>query len=83
MPRGVRPSILSAPVPTSMMVWVVSSTATTDGSRSTIPLPFIYTSTEAVPKSMPISRVKTLMENLPLQDAKPHPLYIKPPLGQQ
>ena len=52
---GVLPSICWASVPTLSSLPVFLSSATTDGSRSTIPLSLIYTSTLAVPKSMPIS----------------------------
>jgi len=52
---GVLPSILlaSAPTANTSPVWLL--TATTEGSLSTIPLPFTYSITVAVPKSIPIS----------------------------
>ena len=41
MPLGVRPSMVSAFSPTARIVWLYSSTATTEGSRSTMPFPLI------------------------------------------
>ena len=52
---GVRPSISLASVPTAMTRLVVLSIATTDGSFSTMPSLFTYTSTVAVPKSTAMS----------------------------
>ena len=52
---GVRPIIFFASEPTASTVSERTSTATTEGSRMTIPLPFIYTRVFAVPKSIPIS----------------------------
>ena len=52
---GVRPSILWASSPTASTLLVFLSMDITEGSFNTIPLPLIYTSTLAVPKSMPIS----------------------------
>ena len=52
---GVLPSIRCASTPTARSVFVFISIATTEGSFKTMPLPFIYTSTDAVPRSMPIS----------------------------
>ena len=52
---GVRPSMAWASAPTFSSLPVFLSMATTDGSFNTTPLPFTYTSTEAVPRSMPIS----------------------------
>src|ERR1700693_4461583 len=49
---GVRPNILSAPVPTASTLSVFFSTATTEGSWSTIPFPCTYTRVDAVPRSM-------------------------------
>ena len=52
---GVLPSILLASAPTAKTSPVWLFTATTDGSLNTIPLPFTYAITVAVPKSIPIS----------------------------
>ena len=52
---GVLPNILLASCPTARTSFVLLSTATTDGSLKTIPLPFTYPITVAVPKSIPIS----------------------------
>ena len=43
----------------------LSLTATTDGSRSTIPFPLIYAITVAVPKSIPIScpNIRIILSN--------------------
>src|SRR4026209_538449 len=49
---GVRPNILFASVPTASTRSVFFSTATTEGSLSTIPFPCTYTRVEAVPRSM-------------------------------
>ena len=56
---GVLPSILLASCPTATTSPVVLSTATTDGSLKTIPFPFTYAITVAVPKSIPISCPKS------------------------
>ena len=66
---GVRPSIACASAPTFSSRPVFLSIATTDGSFSTTPLPLIYTKTEAVPRSIPISFAK---EHI----AAPHPFLI-------
>ncbi len=55
MEPGVRPIISFACLPTASTVSVRTSTATTEGSRITMPLPFINTSVLAVPRSIPIS----------------------------
>ena len=52
---GVLPNILLASPPTANTSPVVLFTATTDGSLNTIPFPFTYTITVAVPKSIPTS----------------------------
>ena len=52
---GVLPIILLASPPTANTSPEFLSTATTDGSLNTIPFPFIYTITVAVPKSIPTS----------------------------
>ena len=52
---GVRPNIIFASLPTASTLLLPRPsllTATTDGSLKTIPLPFIYTSVFAVPRSM-------------------------------
>src|SRR5438105_14208231 len=49
---GVRPNILFASVPTASTRSVFFSTATTEGSFSTIPFPCTYTRVDAVPRSM-------------------------------
>ena len=59
---GVRPSISLACLPTARTSSVRTSTATTDGSRITIPLPRMNTRVFAVPRSMPISLEN--MENI-------------------
>ena len=62
---GVLPSIILASSPTASTFPVVVSIATTDGSLRTIPLFFTYTSTDAVPKSIPISgAIIYLLNNL-------------------
>ena len=55
MEPGVRPIISFACLPTASTVSVLTSTATTEGSRMTMPLPFMNTRVFAVPRSMPIS----------------------------
>ena len=52
---GVRPTILYASVPTATTLSLSVSTATTEGSFKTIPLPDTFIRTFAVPKSIPIS----------------------------
>lgn len=52
---GVLPITSLASLPTYFTVSVRVSTATTEGSRMTMPLPFIKISVLAVPKSIPIS----------------------------
>ena len=52
---GVRPIISFAWEPTAKTVSERTSTATTDGSRITIPLPFMKTRVLAVPRSIPMS----------------------------
>ena len=58
---GVRPMTALASPPTQRTSSVLVSTATTEGSRMMIPLPFIYTRVLAVPRSMPISLDKKLI----------------------
>jgi len=58
MYSGVLPSIVFASRPTAYTFLVRWSTATTDGSFSTIPLPFTNTSVFAVPRSMATSLVR-------------------------
>jgi hypothetical protein len=53
---GVRPIIRWASPPTATTSSVRSSIATTDGSESTIPRPWTYTTVLAVPRSMAMSR---------------------------
>ena len=52
---GVRPIISFAFSPTARMESFLVSTATTEASLFTIPLPFMKTKVFAVPKSIPIS----------------------------
>src|SRR5258708_17610097 len=52
---GVRPSIIFASVPTASTLSVVRSTATTEGSLSTMPRPFTHTRVLAVPRSIATS----------------------------
>ena len=52
---GVRPSIRLASSPTARTSLVPAFTATTDGSRSTIPWSFTLTKVFAVPRSIPMS----------------------------
>src|SRR6266446_5743766 len=52
---GVRPSIRFASSPTASTLFVPACTATTDGSRKTIPWSLTYTSVFAVPRSIPMS----------------------------
>ena len=56
MEPGVRPITSFASCPTDFTVSVLVSTATTEGSRIIMPLPFMKISVFAVPKSMPMSR---------------------------
>src|SRR5436305_11319407 len=56
MLSGSRPTIASASAPTALTRLSLVESATTDGSESTIPRPFTYTSTFAVPRSIPIFR---------------------------
>src|SRR5690606_6593127 len=56
MLSGVRPIMRRASSPTASSRLVSFSTATTDGSRRTMPFPRTKMSTLAVPKSIPISR---------------------------
>src|ERR1035437_9692331 len=51
MPSGVRPSMRFASRPTPLIFLVSRSIATTEGSLSTMPSPFTYTSVLAVPRS--------------------------------
>ena len=66
---GVLPNIRFASSPTASTLVVPASMATTDGSRSTIPLSLTYTKELAVPKSIPISLENRLLNwsnmNLP------------------
>ena len=52
---GVRPIIRSASTPTAWTSPVEESTATTEGSEATMPLPPTYTTVFAVPRSMAMS----------------------------
>ena len=85
MEPGVRPSISLACLPTASTSSVRASTATTEGSRITMPLPRINTSVFAVPKSMPMS-----LENTENMDTNPestpaaiviHSAFPPPPRG--
>src|SRR3954465_9895115 len=49
---GVRPSISLASLPTASTSFVFLFTAMIDGSLTTMPLPFAYTSVLAVPRSI-------------------------------
>src|SRR5579864_1589739 len=51
IPSGVRPSMRFASRPTPLIFLVSRSIATTEGSLSTMPSPFTYTSVLAVPRS--------------------------------
>src|SRR5579871_6598881 len=55
---GVRPSIRRASSPTARTLRLWVATATTEGSRSTIPLPFTYTRMLAVPRSTPMTGIR-------------------------
>src|ERR1700681_2921575 len=61
---GVLPSISRASSPTASVLFVRTSFATTDGSRSTMALPLTYTRTLAVPRSIPMSMVVTPRNSL-------------------
>ena len=52
---GVRPSMRLASSPTASTRFDPAWMATTEGSRSTMPRSFAYTSELAVPRSMPMS----------------------------
>ena len=54
---GVLPSISLASLPVARTCFVSASIATTVGSFNTIPSPFTYIKTFAVPKSIPISLI--------------------------
>src|SRR3954451_10322531 len=54
--EGVRPSICLASAPTACTSPLETSTATTDGSETTMPRPRTYTSVFAVPRSTAMSR---------------------------
>ena len=69
MEPGVRPSISLACLPTASTSSERTSTATTEGSRITMPLPRINTNVFAVPRSMPISFEN--MENMERIPEKP------------
>jgi len=56
---GVRPSMALAAWPTAITDRCVRSSATMEGSDSTIPWPRTYTSVLAVPRSIPMSLTKT------------------------
>jgi len=57
---GVRPIIRRASSPTACTSLVRSSIATTEGSETTMPLPWTNTSVLAVPRSMAMSRPRKL-----------------------
>jgi hypothetical protein len=57
---GVRPIIRSALTPTAWTSPLEESTATTEGSETTIPLPPTYTTVLAVPRSIAMSRTPKL-----------------------
>ena len=75
MEPGVRPIISFAWDPTANTVSVRTSTATTEGSRITMPFPFIYTSVLAVPRSIPISLEN--MANIPLSNNTHNRVFIQ------
>src|SRR3954453_7457555 len=54
--EGLRPSICLASAPTACPSPLETSTATTDGSETTMPRPRTYTSVFAVPRSTAMSR---------------------------
>src|SRR6185503_16451205 len=66
MLSGSRPSIASASAPTALTRLSLVESATTEGSESTMPRPLTYTSTLAVPRSIPIFRIPT-----PIYDSEP------------
>ena len=61
---GVRPMTALASAPTQRTSSLRVSTATTDGSRMMMPLPFMYTRVLAVPRSIPISFDRKLIAQL-------------------
>ena len=61
---GVRPITALASAPTQRTSSLRVSTATTDGSRMMMPLPFMYTRVLAVPRSIPISFDRKLIAQL-------------------
>ena len=63
---GVRPMTSLASIPTYRTVSLRVSTATTDGSRMMIPLPFMKIRVLAVPRSIPISFENENMPHVPL-----------------
>src|SRR2546426_3012217 len=67
MLAGVRPSISFASLPTASTRPVLWLTAMIDGSQSTMPLPFAYTSVVAVPRSIARSFENRLSTDLGLQ----------------
>src|ERR1700687_1741796 len=74
---GVRPSMSFASRPTATTSPLFLLMATIDGSLTTIPLPFEYTSVFAVPKSMARSDEKRL--NI---DRRLYPFFILPPVSR-
>jgi hypothetical protein len=72
---GVRPSISFASLPTASTSPVFLLMATMEGSFTTIPLPFAYTSVLAVPRSIARSLEKTLNSERRLwnRDVPPNP----------
>ena len=79
MEPGVRPIISLASLPTAMTMFSLTSIATTEGSRMTMPLPFIYTRVFAVPRSIPISRLNNLHLSLFfLARRAPSGFFIRP-----
>ena len=87
MEPGVRPSISLACLPTASTSSVRTSTATTEGSRMTMPLPRINTNVLAVPKSMPMSLENIVnIEKNPERNpfaAIPKTLPFRPPTGHR
>ena len=67
MLAGVRPSISFASLPTASTRPVLWLTAMIDGSHSTMPLPFAYTSVVAVPRPIARSFENRLSTDLGLQ----------------
>lgn len=67
-------------VPTAMTIFSLTSIATTDGSRMTMPLPFIYTRVFAVPRSIPISRLNNIHLFLSFWPAGLSRIFITQPL---